>query len=725
MQQSSDKKYTFKKIFLFTAMLFLLCVSYSGETFAQYVVLNATDVPTDVSTGESFNSGGIIYRRAADGTGIPIRAGGKEIRVDNDGAYLLVDGTNSNSGDGRQGAMEEGMKNFFDEYGSMFGPGAMDKIMKGAFHKVLGSMLGGADQVYANVGFSCWSCELLTIAFFFNEVLGVKAFLLVQDSAKNLLKAMLSLWLVLEVAKILLPFGPMGQAQGIFNDIFVKLGWGVIAFALISSGEDGGAHIRSEGSVYDNKAPSTFGELTFTYYTVAPVMRAALLWGNAILEESETLFSKLQGGIKNFGVINKTANSKNKIDWKNAKGGGNSTEETYHVFTYRSDASIKALRTTGNITSDADTGGTETISDEIWCRAPVTDIESSMDLSTTLYSGLLCRIARIQQELGLPLVLAIFNIFQPGERQAIWENALYGVFNGMFLSTLSQLIAGIMLFGIYGLAIFTYPFNVMEGIFRITIGTIVAPVAIALGVFKPFRGPLKMVFTMIIHGAVSILFVSIAVAIGMNLVRVSLSMITGMYNQTLEKAVTLINKKKNIGLDENLILKYKITNLRQFLLAVDGTLLKSNLFTKYADGVASGNTPVSQALNENATMESHSETADGKEADRIEKSKADQQKFKMTKELEGVIGTRGHLMLRVEVHSSPFWILFFASALLNYLIRAADKMAGQLTENQFGSGAASGVAGLGQGFFQGATMSSMNAGRQWNNMSHQAFGNVM
>ncbi|MHA1539664.1 MAG: hypothetical protein ACTSXQ_04230 [Alphaproteobacteria bacterium] len=600
------------------------------------------------------------------------------------------------------------------------GEGAMHKLIGGAFHQVLGSMLGGADKVYANIGFNCWSCELLTVAFFFNEILGVKAFLMVKDTSANLLKAMLSLWLVLEVAKILLPFGPMGQAQGIFNDIFVKLSWGVIAFALLTTGSEIKSNDATVTGINGYGMPSTFGELTFTYYTVLPVMRAALLWGNEILEVSENLYKGLQAGnVKgnSIGVLSNTTDHANDVNWNSQ---GNSV---YNTFTYRNDTKDAAMRAGTTISEAASTGGTTTISDATWCHAPVStaaEIKSSSDLSASLYAGLICRIARIQQELGLPLVLALFNILQPGERQAIWENALYGIFNGMFLSTLSQLVAGLMLFAIYGMAIFTYPFNIMEGIFRITIGTIVAPIAIALGVFKPFRGPLKMVFTMIIHGSISILFASIAVAIGMNLVRTSLSMITGMYNATLSKAIDLSDHSAD---KTNLMTRYKVTNLATFLAAVDGTLMKSNLFSTYdEDGNINGATGGMAANAQTELMASKSENEQTVIADGIAESEAMKLKYQHIQNLEGALGARGHLMIRVEVHSSPFWILFFASALLNFLIKAADKMAGQLTENQFGTGAASGVAGMGQSFIQSGTMASANAGRQWWNMGHMAFG---
>ena len=354
----------------------------------------------------------------------------------------------------------------------------------------VGSWLGEADKRYAALSV-CWACDMLQSAFIVTEGLATRGFFLINRSSSELLKAMLSIWLVIQVAKILMPFGPGGQVSSIFNEIFTKIGLSILAFGLLTTGSGmSSAVVNDSGSL--KKAAIHYNDVTFTAYTVVPILNIALNWSEKII-----------------GLGDAVGSSYVSSHYASQAGSGKQFAQNFRFNILASDI-------------NAEVNDNAAYCKNVTGNRKISSSSGSLDASRYLNRAIQCRMAGIQQLLAVGLTIGIYSFLQPGESENIWEFFVKDIFSGIFPTVLSQMVAGFLLIFIYGIAIIGFPFVMIEVFFRITIASIMAPLAIAVGVFKPFRQPIRMVVRMILHGGMTILFLGIAVALGASLIRIGI-----------------------------------------------------------------------------------------------------------------------------------------------------------------------------------------------------------
>ena len=534
-------------------------------------------------------------------------------------------------------------------------------FLQGSMENVLDS----SAKIYANIGFNCFTCAVMDVAYHASELLGANGYFLINISSYNLLKALLSIWLMLEVSKVLLPFGPAGQASSIFNEIFVKIGISMLAAGLLTMGATvNTAGATATSAATDNGSISlsqggenlTFYDVTFSAYTIGPVLTVASNWAYKILSFTTEMMAK--------GSAGSSTDPTQAVSWDSVFGiktGGLGSDGVFKTNTQKF--------------SDYDENGAEKLvtesSDKAYCEpAARGGLSDAQYKSAQTLRTFTCIAAKTQQILALPLTVGIYSFLQP-YGGSVAELLFQKQFSGLFAQAFSQMMAGLTITLTYGAAIFIFPVMFIEAILRMGLACMIAPLCIALGVFKSMRGPFKIIMQTIIGSGLSLVFICFAISFGSILVAQSLSLAVYAYNVKINGDPNSTDNDTKLGVlglakantDQagiaNELKEVRITDLTTFFAALDGNILMKS--AGYKD-----------FLKKKADAAADKDTAKGSEDFN-----------KILKNNDLIAG----LTFRMGLHDLIFWYFNLCSMILISMMRQAHSLATQLVGQSMTVGA--------------------------------------
>ena len=114
---------------------------------------------------------------------------------------------------------------------------------------------------------ACMPCTIIEKMVEVTAGLGKKVFDGIQRGTFSLLATAVGIWLLVQVGKLLFPFGPLDRVSGIFNGVVTKLGLTLIVGTLLLS----------------------FG--SYWKYIYAPVITSSVNYTNSILQEANIIIS--------------------------------------------------------------------------------------------------------------------------------------------------------------------------------------------------------------------------------------------------------------------------------------------------------------------------------------------------------------------------------------------------------------------------------------------------
>lgn len=114
---------------------------------------------------------------------------------------------------------------------------------------------------------ACMPCTIIEKMVEVTAGLGKKVFDGIQSGTLSLLVTAVGIWIVIQVGKLLFPFGPLDRVSGIYNGVVTKLGLTLIVGTLLLS----------------------FG--SYWKYIYAPVITSSINYTNTILKEANTIIT--------------------------------------------------------------------------------------------------------------------------------------------------------------------------------------------------------------------------------------------------------------------------------------------------------------------------------------------------------------------------------------------------------------------------------------------------
>lgn len=126
---------------------------------------------------------------------------------------------------------------------------------------------GGVSFEFLQFKDACMPCTIIEKMVEVTAGLGKKVFDGIQRGTFSLLATAVGIWLVIQVGKLLFPFGPLDRVSGIFNGVVTKLGLTLIVGTLLLS----------------------FG--SYWKYIYAPVITSSINYTNVILKEANTIIT--------------------------------------------------------------------------------------------------------------------------------------------------------------------------------------------------------------------------------------------------------------------------------------------------------------------------------------------------------------------------------------------------------------------------------------------------
>jgi hypothetical protein len=283
-----------------------------------------------------------------------------------------------------------------------------------------------------------------------------------------LLALVFGVWLLWQVAKIMMPFGPEGGVADIFNKITSKLV--LFVFLLVLVGNWG---------------------LVWSYF-ISPITITGLELANSMLASTGRILTVNSGGGRNQDLMTQLG-----LNFNDGPNCSAANRLTFNFFD-----SSGAIFSAANAT------------------AQVADMKN-------LSRSIACNIFNVQKIYGVGAALGVLTMMYSGNDFPPWSGTSYadwavGTVTAL-IKTIVAIIIGLIMAALFVVVILIYPLYLVDTVFRLGIITVISPILVAAYFLPMTRSWSTTGIKILVASAASFFFLSVLVGLSLVMMAATLS----------------------------------------------------------------------------------------------------------------------------------------------------------------------------------------------------------